>query len=486
MVAFSLLLCAVMAFEDAGSAEYFKITVVDDQTGRGVPLVELRTVNDVRYVTDSAGVVAFHEPGLMGTDVFFEVTGHGYEYPRDGFGFRGARLKAVPGESAVVRISRKNLAERLYRVTGGGIYRDSLLVGESPPIRQPVLNAQVFGSDSVVNAVYRGRVYWFWGDTNRPSYPLGNFHVPGATSRLPADGGLDPEAGIDLEYFVDEAGFARPTAKLPGVGPTWINGLVVVRDATGVERMFARYVKIKPPMTVYESGLVEFDDETKSFVHRVRFPDDAPIMPHGHPLHVVEDGVEYVHFGDPYPDIRVRASAAEVQDLSRYEAYTPLKAGTREKDAEVDRFPDGTVRLAWKRDTPPMTTPLLERLIRERRLSEGEWPFPLRDAVSGKRVVAHRGSVCWNEYRKKYVMITTESHGTSLLGETWYAESDRPVGPWVYARKIVTHEKYSFYNPKQHPMFDKAGGRIIFFEGTYTDTFSGNPDRTPRYNYNQV
>ena len=35
-------------------------------------------------------------------------------------------------------------------------------------------------------------------------------------------------------------------------------------------------------------------------------------------------------------------------------------------------------------------------------------------------------------------------------------------------------------------MFDKEGGRIIFFEGTYTTTFSGNPDPTPRYDYNQV
>ena len=54
------------------------------------------------------------------------------------------------------------------------------------------------------------------------------------------------------------------------------------------------------------------------------------------------------------------------------------------------------------------------------------------------------------------------------------------------ARKIVTHDKYSFYNPKQHPMFDADQGRTIFFEGTYTNMFSGNPDRTPRYNYNQV
>ena len=50
----------------------------------------------------------------------------------------------------------------------------------------------------------------------------------------------------------------------------------------------------------------------------------------------------------------------------------------------------------------------------------------------------------------------------------------------------MTHDKYSFYNPKQHPMFDKDGGRIIFFEGTYTTTFSGNNDPTPRYDYNQI
>ena len=62
----------------------------------------------------------------------------------------------------------------------------------------------------------------------------------------------------------------------------------------------------------------------------------------------------------------------------------------------------------------------------------------------------------------------------------------RRSGPWVYARKVVTHDKYSFYNPKQHPMFDQDGGRVIYFEGTYTTTFSGNTDPTPRYDYNQI
>ena len=102
-------------------------------------------------------------------------------------------------------------------------------------------------------------------------------------------------------------------------------------------------------------------------------------------------------------------------------------------------------------------------------------------------MLAHGGSVYWNAYRGRWVMIAVESFGsTSFLGEVWYAEADTPLGPWVYARKIVTHDKYSFYNPKQHPMFDQDGGRIIFFEGTYTTTFSGNPDPTPRYDYNQV
>jgi hypothetical protein len=35
-------------------------------------------------------------------------------------------------------------------------------------------------------------------------------------------------------------------------------------------------------------------------------------------------------------------------------------------------------------------------------------------------------------------------------------------------------------------MLDREEGRYIYFEGTYTNMFSGNPTPTPRYNYNQV
>src|SRR5262245_7562663 len=50
-------------------AQPFRINVIDDLTNRGVPLVELRTVNSISYFTDSNGIVAFDEPGLFDKDV---------------------------------------------------------------------------------------------------------------------------------------------------------------------------------------------------------------------------------------------------------------------------------------------------------------------------------------------------------------------------------------------------------------------------------
>jgi hypothetical protein len=83
-------------------------------------------------------------------------------------------------------------------------------------------------------------------------------------------------------------------------------------------------------------------------------------------------------------------------------------------------------------------------------------------------------------------MILSEIFGTSLLGEVWYLEADKPQGPWVYATKIVTHADYTFYNPRHHPMFDKENGRVIYFEGTYTNWLTGHKNFTPRYDYNQI
>jgi len=485
-IALSLVALLLAADPAVYTGKHFGISVVDEQTARGVPLVELRTVNNVRHFTDSNGVVAFYEPGLINRDVFFHVASHGYEFPKDGFGYRGTRIHVTEGGSVRLTIKRINIAQRLYRVTGAGIYRDSLLVGHPVPIKRPLLAGQVLGSDSVVNAVFRGKIYWFWGDTNRPGYPLGNFHVPGATSLLANDGGLDPEAGVDLDYLLDEKGFAKETARMPGEGPTWISGLVLLPDKTCRERMFASYVKVRPPLAVYQRGLAEFDPATCRFEKVAEFRMDAPAYPSGHPLKHTVDGVEYIYFADPFPLVRVRADPRQLKDLAAYEVFTCLKEGSRGDALKLDHTDDGRLRFGWKKNTPPVGQRELARLLEAGRIEPGEALSCLRDHLTGRPVLAHRGSVYWNDYRRRFVMIAVEQGGTSFLGEVWYAEADTPEGPWLHATKIVTHQKYSFYNPKQHPMFDRDGGREIYFEGTYTSTFSGNTDKTPRYDYNQI
>src|SRR5574340_931260 len=61
---------------DKSASKYFTIQVVDRQTGCGVPLVQLRTTNSIRLFTDSNGLIAFLEPGLMDREVFFFVESH--------------------------------------------------------------------------------------------------------------------------------------------------------------------------------------------------------------------------------------------------------------------------------------------------------------------------------------------------------------------------------------------------------------------------
>lgn len=462
----------------------FRITVVDDRNGAGVPLVELRTVNGIALYTDSKGIAAFAEPGLMNKDVFFHVSSHGYEFPKDGFGIRGRALKTQPGGAAVLKIHRLNIAERLYRVTGAGIYRDSVLVGAKVPLRDPVLNGLVLGSDSVLNAVYRGKIYWFWGDTNRPGYPLGNFQVPGATSELHGKGGLDQNDGINLSYFLDANGFAKETMRMPGKGPTWMTTLIPLLDSHGAERLYASYVKIEPPMKVHARGLAVFDDEMKTFEHLTGVDLKRPAFPDGHAFRHREADIDHVYFAHPFPVTRVRATAEAFLRIDEYETFTCLKEGSRLDTLQFDRDADGRLRYAWRKNAPPLDPQTEARLLKAGKIQSHETRWLLRDRDTGKLVVPHAGSVYWNAYRRAWLLIATQHAGSSFLGEVWYAEADTPVGPWLYAVKVVTHDRYSFYNPKQHPMFDR--GTSIYFEGTYTHTFSGNTQATPRYDYNQI
>jgi hypothetical protein len=472
----------------------FAIKVVDDQTGRGVPLVELRTTNEISYYTDSNGIVAFYEPGLMGQTVYFNIKSDGYEFPEDFLGNRGIALKVTGGGSAELKIQRTSIAERLYRVTGEGIYRDSVLVGAPVPLKQPVLNGQVMGQDGGLAIPYRGKLYWFWGDTARPSYPLGNFGTSGATSEWPGKGGLDPNVGIDLTYFVDESGFSRPmlpSANFPGPGPKWIGGLKIISDESG-ERLVADYMRIKDLGEAYERGIAIFDDKTESFERLVQFDlHDAmsSVCTGGHPVRINVSGIDYYYQGYTPPFLcRVRADMAHVKDLTSYEGFSPLVAGARyEKGAsKLDRAPDGTLCYAWKSNTPPLTPSEEQELIAAGKMKASEGLFQLRSVDTDAVVKPGPGTIQWNSFRKRWVMIVKEDEGLANHGTMWFAEADTPLGPWAYAKRVLRHDKYNFYNPVQHAFFDQDGGRLIFFEGTYSDFFAAGPALTPRYNYNQI
>ena len=81
---------------------YAEIRVLDAGSGRGVPLAELETVNGLTFVTDNAGRIAFHEPGLMGREL-----------------------------------------------TGVGLYRDSVLLGHAAPLPESLNLGKVVGQDSI-------------------------------------------------------------------------------------------------------------------------------------------------------------------------------------------------------------------------------------------------------------------------------------------------------------------------------------------------
>lgn len=485
----AIALAFVLAPRAGAQAKPFAIQVIDGQTGRGVPLVELRMVDNVRFYTDSAGLIAIADPTLLDRRIFFHVSSDGYEFPADGFGIRGVAIDLKPGGESKLKIKRLNIAERLYRITGEGIYRDSVLLGRPVPVREPISNAQVAGQDSCQAAVYGGTIHWFWGDTNRLSYPLGHFGTSGATSSLPGSGGLDPSVGVDLAYYAGKDGFSRPMFRPDGAHPQWLDGLIVVKDDQQKDRLIGRVSRMKSLRECVSRSLVVFDDRAGGFENLMDLPLETPLALCGHPFVVPEGQASHIYCGECFPDIRVKADWQSVRDPAQYEAFTCLVPGARhDRDhPRLDRDASGRLVWGWKRDTATLGPEALAALIRRGTLKSDEAYCRPLDVEAHNPILLHGGSVAYNAFRKRWIMIAVQLHGSSSeLGEVWYSEADKPEGPWPWARKIVTHDRYSFYNPVHHPFFDQEAGRVIYFEGTYSNTFSGNDHPTPRYDYNQL
>ena len=416
----------------------FRITVVDEENGWPVPLVELRTVDHQRFVSDNAGVIAITNPDLMNREVWFLVKGHGYEVSQDGFGYRGVRLKPSPGGKSLIRVKRRWPGKRLGRLTGAGLLAESQKLGDFPEWKE----SGVVGCDSVLMGRHNKKLVWAWGDTMVAKYPLGLFHATSATTSLRPVQEWKPPILLHFDYLRDDKGGVRNVAQMPGEGPTWLGGLVSLPAQGGNRKLVATYVKIRNHLTVYEAGLCVWNAGLGQFQqHKVLWNEGknggkAPVMPSGHPIQIEEKGRLYHLFGNPFPEVKIEATFEAWEDPTKWQHLKP--------QGEV--------------------------LTRE-----------------GSKIKVHRGSIAWNEYLKKWVAIFTRMKGEkSLLGEIWFAWSDSPFGIWEDARLIVEHDNYTFYNPRIHPELVGEKSSFLLFEGTYTSEFANRPEPTPRYNYNQV
>jgi hypothetical protein len=266
----------------------------------------------------------------------------------------------------------------------------------------------------------------------------------GATTDLKPLTSFEPPLKLPYEYFRNEKGKPRNVAEMPGPGPTWLSGYASLPDLDRVHRLVATYVKIKGTLTAYECGLCVWDEASQNFkLHKKLWTlSDAepkqPLAPEGHPvLWKDDDSAEWLLVGDPFPRLKFKPTFAAWEDPAQWQALEPQK----------------------------------------------EVPT----AEGGEPVTPHRGSIAWNAYRKRWVTVFTQMYGKpSGLGEIWYAEADSPFGPWENAVKVVTHNNYTFYNPRLHPELTSTDSPILLFEGTYTATFADHAIPTPRYEYNQV
>jgi hypothetical protein len=256
----------------------------------------------------------------------------------------------------------------------------------------------------------------------------------------------------------------------------------------GTERLVGHYSRRKGLTGELEHGIAVFDHVKETFVVARQLPlEEQWRHPKGHAIVHEEDDKKWLLFGNPMPVVRVPAVFEAVLDPKQYEAFTCAKAPAPRKP-EPALAADGAPDWRWQRDLPPLDAMGEFAWVKSGKIKPEHARFsPVGAANPEERVQIHRGTVQWNEYRKRWVMIGGQIGGKpSLLGEVWYAESRLPTGPFAKAVKVVTHDRQTFYNPCHHAFLDRGGGRYIHFEGTYTSDFSGNPVKTPRYDYNQV
>lgn len=379
------------------------------------------------------------------------------------------------------------------------------------------------GQDSVQACVYGNETYFFFGDTNRPSYPLGNFFTTGA--RGPAVGELNASHTLPLRYFQNTDGFVAPMAPMelrtPST-PVWVGGLLsLAPTATHIRKYLASDGDQSAPgggmytfytkggMTAQEFGLLQWNSSGSQFAlvpgarwNTTGLPDDAWMQRLRSNLlgsqATVDTNSSWVYFTSAYPVLRARTSPAALANLSSYEAWTCLAAGATMVAPRLDRDATGKLIYSWKPGTPPVSAEDQTRLVHLGLATTAELWINLTsigtDKTAGSAVALKRGSARYNAHLDRWLIVGQASPGT-----VWLAAASTVEGPYRRALLVADHSSsgssmqngdsstglaYNFYNPAQHDFLDD--GSIVYFSGTYATTFAPQHHMTPRYDYNSI
>ncbi len=412
----------------------FRVECIDAENGWPVPGVQLTTSAGHRFVSDNAGVVAIGEPDYYGRSMTFSVTGHGY---RPSSGASSVTLSVKAGGEAKVELARQYRAMRLGRIGGGGLFGESMKVGER--LDEPE-DGEV-GRDSVQVKPYGDKLFWLWGDTNVRSYPLGVFNTTASYTANPPFSAWVPPVAPKYANFKNSDGNIRGVIDQPWGGLMWIFGLVDLKDKKGNAKLGGAWTCVSGNNANSSgscNGLCTWNPDTEKFdITRVlnSSTNSCSMFPDGNNMKWTDEkGKKWILFGGPYPWLKIPDS---------YESW--CNPDTWEKLSYSSRA------ATCKGSTTSTVTP-------------------------------KGGQMMWNAAIGKYVAIF---YLDLDFGGLWYAEADSPFGPWYNAEKVCQMDNYNFYNPVVHAESDPTKPYLIF-EATYTDAFVGQPDPTARWNYTQV
>jgi hypothetical protein len=442
--------------------------------------------NRARFISDNQGIISILAPDLNGRKVRFLFQGHGYSIDKTDFwGQKSVTCLIKPGKTFKLKIKRKQLAQRLYRITGAGRYNNSILAGLTQRIpTRNLLPGKVIGQDSLIAIPWNNELWCFYGDT----IGLNSYNFSASCATLPLKSNrYDPEKFLPLKYKVDEYGFARPMIKTGKKGFTWIEYVLPVKiDSikSQSEALLAKYVQHETLNKVAESGFAIMTRSSKNF----KIIKKLNANKHHRCIHPYPVKTASQSFFLLSPKRMVSPGLKNIINQQKHFYFSPATENSsqefsvlKKKKYRLNRNKEQKLVYKWQQGAWHFDSKGKKQLFAPK-IMPAEALFSPIDLDSGKRIIKFTGSIVYNQYLKTWIAI---NQGLEP-GQITFSTSDTPTGPWTFARTITEFSNYNLYNPIIHPWFEIDQGRSILFEGTYTWFFSSSEKKTPWADYNQM